>query len=267
MLYLKQSAAVTIILGPFLDAGDGVTPETGLVTAMDTATTGIRISKNAAAYSDKNSATATVHREAGEYAVHLDATDTGTLGHLRVQYDDSTTCTPAWENFTVVASNVYDSLFGAATDKLQVDVQEWLGTAAATPTVAGVPEIDVTHWLGTAAATPATAGTPSVDIVTISGSITAADNLEEGALAVITGQCSGTPTAISIDTNLESAGYTTDNALIGRIIIFDGNGVAALKGQAASITGYNASTGNGTISLAAAAITTAPNSSDTFQIV
>lgn len=44
------------------------------------------------------------------------------------------------------------------------DVVEWLGTAPATPTVAGVPEVDVTHWIGTAAATPTTAGVPEVDV-------------------------------------------------------------------------------------------------------
>lgn len=46
----------------------------------------------------------------------------------------------------------------------EVDVTHWIGTAAATPTTAGVPEVDVTHWLGTAAATPTTAGVPEVDV-------------------------------------------------------------------------------------------------------
>jgi hypothetical protein len=46
----------------------------------------------------------------------------------------------------------------------EANVTKWLGTAAATPTVAGVPEVDVTHWLGTAAATPTVAGVPEVDV-------------------------------------------------------------------------------------------------------
>ena len=45
-----------------------------------------------------------------------------------------------------------------------MNVSHWLGTAAATPTVAGVPEVDVTHWLGTAVATPTAAGVPEVDV-------------------------------------------------------------------------------------------------------
>jgi len=40
--------------------------------------------------------------------------------------------------------------------KPKVDVDAWLGTAAATPTVGGVPEVDVTHWLGSVA--PANTG-------------------------------------------------------------------------------------------------------------
>ncbi len=46
----------------------------------------------------------------------------------------------------------------------EVDVTHWIGTAAATPSVAGVPEVDVTHWIGTAAATPSVAGVPEVDV-------------------------------------------------------------------------------------------------------
>lgn len=51
----------------------------------------------------------------------------------------------------------------------EVDVTHWIGTAAATPTVAGVPEVDVTHWIGTAAATPTVAGVPEVDVTHLGG--------------------------------------------------------------------------------------------------
>ena len=46
----------------------------------------------------------------------------------------------------------------------EVNVSHWLGTAAATPTVAGVPEIDVTHWNGTAIPGVDTAGYPKVTV-------------------------------------------------------------------------------------------------------
>lgn len=57
----------------------------------------------------------------------------------------------------------------------EVDVTKWLGTAAATPTTAGVPEVDVTHWNGAAVAAPTTAGVPEIELARISGqTVTAA---------------------------------------------------------------------------------------------
>jgi hypothetical protein len=57
----------------------------------------------------------------------------------------------------------------SADGDAEANVTKWLGTAAATPTVAGVPEVDVTHWIGTAAATPTTAGVPEVDVTFYAG--------------------------------------------------------------------------------------------------
>jgi hypothetical protein len=54
-----------------------------------------------------------------------------------------------WREFTVVPANVYDSMV-LGTDVFQADVIQWLGTAAATPTIAGVPEVDLTHMVGVA---------------------------------------------------------------------------------------------------------------------
>jgi hypothetical protein len=129
--WLKQSTSVTIQLGPFVDKTDGVTYETGLATAMDNATTGIRLSKNGAALADRSDATAPTYDAFGFYRVVLDATDTGTLGNLIVQYGDATTCLPVWKEYMVVPANVWDSMFGA--DLLQVDVtQIGGGTQSAT---------------------------------------------------------------------------------------------------------------------------------------
>jgi len=66
-------------------------------------------------------------------------------------------------------------------DTLDVNLTEWLGTAAATPTVAGVPEVDVTHWLGTAAATPTVAGVPEVDLTHLGGVAQSATDLKDFA--------------------------------------------------------------------------------------
>ena len=152
-MWLKQSTLVTIRFGPFLDFTDGVTPETGLATAMDNATTGIRVSKNGGNMIDRNDATAPVHDEIGYYDVDLSTTDTNTLGTLRIMFSGPTVNTPAWQDFMVVPANVWDSLFGA--DLLDVNTAQWLGNAVT---------------FGT--------GGPDVNINAVSDDTTAAANLE-----------------------------------------------------------------------------------------
>lgn len=125
--WLKQSTVVTVQLGAFLDATDGVVPETGLATNMDNATTGIRVSKNGAVMIDRNSTTVPAHDDDGMYRVALSATDTDTLGALRIQYEESGVATPAWRDFMVVSANVWDTFFGA--DTLQADLIEMGGVA------------------------------------------------------------------------------------------------------------------------------------------
>lgn len=120
--FLKQSTAVTVEVGPFLDSTDGSTAETALtITQPD-----IRLSKNGGAFAQKNSSGTASHMENGYYSVSLDSTDTGTLGRLRLHVAESGAL-PVWMDFMVVPANVWDALFGS--DKLQVDVAEWLGSA------------------------------------------------------------------------------------------------------------------------------------------
>jgi hypothetical protein len=139
---LKQSTSVDVPIGPFLDATDGITAETGLtITQPD-----VRLKKNNGNWAQKAAAQTLTHEENGFYEVTLDATDTDTLGLLRLAVFESGAC-PVWEDFVVLPANVFDSGIGA-TDVLQVDVAQWLGTAPATPTVAGVPEVDLTHVAG-----------------------------------------------------------------------------------------------------------------------
>ncbi len=154
--WIEQGSSITISMGPFLVSSDGVTPQTGLGALT------VRVMRGST-WNARSSATATAHQENGFYSVTLNATDTGDLGRMRLWAGPASTV-PVWEDFMVVPSQIYNALV-AGTDKLHVDVVEWLGTAAATPTVAGVPEVDVTHWLGTAAATPTVAGIPEVEVV------------------------------------------------------------------------------------------------------
>lgn len=101
------------------------------------------------------------------------------------------------------------------------------------------------------------AGTPDVNVAQISGSATAADNLEASALGIVKGACEGTPSTTVIQTDLAE---TTDDHYIGRVVVFTSGSAA---GEATDITDYTGSTGTLTVT----ALTTAPSATDTFVIV
>jgi len=126
--WLKVSTTVTIRLGPFLDATDGVTEETGLSPTVE-------VSKNHGAFGARSSATAITHDSNGWYAIELNTTDTGTLGPMLVKVDAAATHLPVWREFMVVPANVYDSLI-TGVEWLPVDAfrPEW-ATAAGVLTV------------------------------------------------------------------------------------------------------------------------------------
>lgn len=116
-MWLKQSTAVTVKMGPFVDSTDGATAETGLTISQ----ADIRLSKNGGNIAQSNNAAGATHDELGYYDIPLDTTDTNTLGTLRVLISESGAL-PVWQDFMVVPANVWDSLFGA--DKLQVHADE-----------------------------------------------------------------------------------------------------------------------------------------------
>ena len=83
---------------------------------------------------------------------------------------------------------------------------------------------------------------------------------------MINGTCDGTPSVTSITTTLETTEtLTTDDALIGRTIVFNGDTTSALKAQVATISDYDGT--SGTITVPSGQLTTAPASGDTFVIV
>ena len=127
--FVKQSTAVVVSFGAFVDKTDGVSLEIGLVSALDHGTTGIKLSKNGGALTIRHATvTATTYDAYGNYRVTLDTTDTNTLGTLRMQFSEEATCLPVWMDFMVLPANVYDSLVGGS-DALDVSLIQWLGTA------------------------------------------------------------------------------------------------------------------------------------------
>lgn len=114
MNLLKQSTAVTVVIGPFLDASDGVTEETALGTPA------VELSKAGGSFASASTGT-TAHLAEGWYDCDLDSTDTNTLGRLIIKSHNSATHLPVWHEFMVVPANVYDSLV-AGTDDLDAQV-------------------------------------------------------------------------------------------------------------------------------------------------
>jgi hypothetical protein len=115
---LKQSTAVDIAMGPFLDESDGKTVEGGLtITQPD-----IRLKKNGGAWAQKNAAQTLTHEENGWYEVALDTTDTNTLGELVVAIHEAGAL-PVWRVFQVVPAAVYDALVSGTGNGVRSDVQ------------------------------------------------------------------------------------------------------------------------------------------------
>jgi len=115
--WLKQSTAISLRIGPFLDSTDGNTAETGLTISQ----ADVRLSKAGGDFAQKTEATSCTHDELGYYICPLDATDTATLGMLKLAVHESGALA-VWHTFMVVPANVFDSLFGS--DKLQVHADE-----------------------------------------------------------------------------------------------------------------------------------------------
>jgi hypothetical protein len=94
------------------------------------------------------------------------------------------------------------------------------------------------------------------NMLAISGSATAADNLESGGLGLVPGTCATGSTTTSIVTNLTEA---TDDHYNGRVITFTSG---ALAGQTTSISDYNGTTKTLTV----VALTEAAADTDSFVI-
>lgn len=181
MIYLRRStASQEVLLGPFVDDVDAVTAETGLTIAN----TDIKIWKaGATTLADKSSGGAT-HISNGNYYAVLNATDTNTLGSgvIVVQV---TGALAVRVPFTVLAQNVYDSIIGG-NDLLDVSVAQWLGTAPATPFIAGIP---IVHTQLLKRQSTAQAG--SANTITMDASAAAQDCCPGDLIYILSGSGAG----------------------------------------------------------------------------
>jgi hypothetical protein len=147
MQFLRQSTAVDIAIGPFLDATDAVTAESGLTISQ----ADVRLKKNNGAWAQVNDATSATHEENGWYEKELDATDTNTVGILIIAVHESGAL-PVWHQFYVLEEAVFDALFAASAlgyvANAPVNVAQFGGSNGTFSS--GRPEVNTTHAAGTA---------------------------------------------------------------------------------------------------------------------
>ena len=118
MQFLKADTAVDVLIGPFVEDGDGDSPLTAL--SLD-----VELSKNGQALTDSESAAPT-HDSAGTvggyYNCILGTTDTNTEGTLTLVVHHAEAL-PIRHDYMVLTQAAYDSMFGTkATGYMQVDL-------------------------------------------------------------------------------------------------------------------------------------------------
>lgn len=138
-----STASQEIPIGRAVDSTDGDSEETALtINASD-----IKLWKNGATtLASKNSGGAT-HIANGIYYAILDATDTDTLGPLKI-FVHVAGARPMELECVVYTANIYNSLI-AGTDLFDVSVTQWTGTAVAAVDTAGYPKVTVKSGTGT----------------------------------------------------------------------------------------------------------------------
>lgn len=109
---LQQSTAIKVRVGPFMDATDAVTPETGIT--LGAADQAEALKADGAATVDISGATwAAVTGADGWYDLSLTASLTDTVGELVIVVQDASVALPVLVRFQVVEENVFASLYAS----------------------------------------------------------------------------------------------------------------------------------------------------------
>lgn len=117
---LRQSTQIVVRVGPFVDVGDGFTPETSI--DLGTADEAELLKAAGAATVSIAAATwAAISGADGWYDLTLTTSHTDTVGELIVVVQDDSICLPVFMTFQVIEEAIYDALFAAsATGALPV---------------------------------------------------------------------------------------------------------------------------------------------------
>jgi hypothetical protein len=156
MRFLRTNTAVIVSVGPFYDKTDGVVIETALTITNERITltadtddgnapTNILDNVTGATSGTSNDLNYITGNDAGMMQLELSAANTNRLGRMLLSITDAANHVPVFHEFMVLPAMIYDA-FVSGTDTLDASVTQWLGTAASTPTVAGVPNVNAKTW-------------------------------------------------------------------------------------------------------------------------
>jgi hypothetical protein len=113
MQLLRANTEVIVRIGPFVDVGDGFTPQTDITLGGNEA----ELLKAASVEVDISGNTwAATTNCRGWYDLTLSASNTDTEGTLVVVVQDDSDCLPVFAQFMVMAEAAWDSLFAAKDD-------------------------------------------------------------------------------------------------------------------------------------------------------
>lgn len=216
---LKTNTAVRIAVGPFVDATDGVTPETGMTVTNITcelfiqANDGGAVTRTALTLTASGGNNDMVHITsdvAGFYDMELTASNLNFLGNAWLSFTDADVCAPVFVPIEVVPANHFDSL-NLGTDVLQADATQILGSAinAATSQLG----VNVVNVGGSALST--TAAQIGVNLVNVAGSAVSTTTAQIGCNAVSTSANAITATSLDATAGAEIADAVWDEAYAG----------------------------------------------------
>jgi len=203
---LRQSTQVDVRIGPFVDVGDGFTPETGITLSGADEAEALRAGT---ATLDISGATwAPVTGADGWYTLTLSTTATNTVGELVIVVQDDSVCLPVYQTFYVVEEAIFDALFAAsATGLLPANVTQFGGSNGTF--ASGRPEVNMSHIAGSAVSTSTAqlgvnvvnfggsagtfaSGRPAVNTTYIAGSAVSTSTAQIGVNVVNFGGSAGT---------------------------------------------------------------------------
>lgn len=157
---LRQSTAVNVVIGPFVDSADGATPGTALTIDVET-------SKNGAALAEKSDVTAPAHDGGqevdGYYTCELDTTDTNTVGILTLACF-ATGALSVRHDYYVVEEAIYDALFAASANAFAGAAGSTTLTALAAGSITATVIADNAIDAGAIAADAITAAKVAADV-------------------------------------------------------------------------------------------------------